>query len=53
MGESKEIKLKRKRLKKIDICFPEIFSCYGETVITGRETDHLALLPSDFDSFLF
>ena len=44
--ESKEIKQKRKGLKKIDTCFSVIFKCYDQSVICGRKTGHLALPPS-------
>ena len=51
-GQSKEIKQKWKGLKNFDICFFVIFSCHGQTFISGRETGCLALPPTDFEIFL-
>ena len=53
MGLSKEIKQKRKGLKNFGICFPVSFSYYDRNVISGRESGHLSLLPTDFEIFLF
>ena len=48
-GESKEIK---QGLKNFDICFSVIFSCYDQRVISGKETGHLTLPPTDLEIFL-
>ena len=37
MGKSKEIKQSWKRPRNFDICFGVIFSCYGQSLISGKE----------------
>ena len=39
MKQSKEVKQKWKVLKKFDICFSVIFSCYDWSLISGKETE--------------
>ena len=43
MRQSKEIKHEWKGPKDFTICFSLIFSCYGESLISGEETMHWAL----------
>ena len=45
--QSKEIKQKQKGLKAFNSCFSVIFSCYGQSVISGRETGCSSLLQTD------
>ena len=40
MDQSKEIKQTWTGREKFDICFLVIFSCYDQSFICGRETDH-------------
>ena len=40
MGQSKEIKQKRKGPENLKICFSVIFNCYGQVLISGRKTGH-------------
>ena len=47
-GQSKEIKQKWKRPKGFDICFSVMSTCYGQSLISGRDTGHWALPPTNF-----
>ena len=52
MEQSKEIKRNWTRPKNFDICFCEIFGCYDQSFIAGRETGHQARSPANFEIFL-
>ena len=47
-----EIKQKSKVLKIFDICFSIIFSCYNQSLISGKETGNWALPPINFEIIL-
>ena len=40
MGKSKKIKQNWKRPRNFDICFGVIFSCYGRSLISGKEAGY-------------
>ena len=49
MGQSKEIKQKRKGPKYLDLCFSVIFNCYGQSVFSGRENGYYDLVSNNYD----
>ena len=52
MRQSKEIKLNLKGPRNLESSFCEIFGCYGQSLIFGRETGHWAQYPTNFEIFL-
>ena len=52
MGQSKEIKQKYKWPKSYDACFSVMFSYYGQSFISGRETGRWALPLANIEIYL-
>ena len=47
MEQRKKIKQKREGLRNSDTCLSVIFSCNDQSVISGRKTGHVALIPTN------
>ena len=47
MEQRKKIKQKREGLRNSDTCLSVIFSCNDQSVISGRKTGHVALIPAN------
>ena len=47
MEQRKKIKQKREGLRNSDTCLSVIFCCNDQSVISGRKTGHVALIPAN------